>query len=290
VNTARLALGTAQFGLAYGITNRSGQVTPDEIAAVLARARAAGVTALDTAIAYGDAEARLGRCDLSGFSVVTKLPPFAATAPGAEWVDSHLQESRTRLGVRPAAVLLHRAGDLLGPAGADIAWALQRALAEGRVGGIGVSVYAPADLDAVSGRLSWTDVQVPFNVCDRRMLESGWLPRLADSGVRVHARSAFLQGLLLQPAEALLPAFSPWRPLWERWGAWLSEQSVSPLSACLAFVLSVPEVHRVIVGVDGLAHWEGLLAACPDTPIAAPEWMAVRDLDLIDPTRWSRAS
>ncbi len=290
MNTSRLALGTAQFGLAYGITNRSGQLAPHDISAVLARARVAGVTTLDTAIAYGDAEARLGRCDLSGFSVVTKLPPYAATLPGAEWVDSHLEESRTRLGVRPAALLLHRAGDLLGPAGADIAEALERALAEGRVGGIGVSVYAPTDLDAVSGRLPWTDVQVPVNVCDRRMAESGWLGRLADAGVRVHARSAFLQGLLLQSADSLPPGFATWRPLWGRWTAWLSEQSLSPLAACLGFVLSVPEVHRVVVGVDGVVHWEGLLAACPETPVAVPDWMAVSDPALIDPTRWSRAS
>ena len=38
-----------------------------------------------------------------------------------------------------------------------------------------------------------------MNIIDRRLELSGWLERLSDEGVEVHARSVFLQGLLLMP-------------------------------------------------------------------------------------------
>ena len=76
-----LALGTVQWGLAYGIANRQGRPTPQEVGEILARARAAGVTTLDTARAYGDSEGVIGEFigDAPDWRIVTKLDPAAAT-------------------------------------------------------------------------------------------------------------------------------------------------------------------------------------------------------------------
>ena len=59
--TPQLCLGTAQFGLAYGITNAAGQVQESAVAPLLLQAQEAGIRWLDTAQAYGNAEAVLGR-------------------------------------------------------------------------------------------------------------------------------------------------------------------------------------------------------------------------------------
>jgi aryl-alcohol dehydrogenase-like predicted oxidoreductase len=287
MNFTHLSIGSAQFGLQYGITNVRGKVPIEEIQSILNSARHFGVNSIDTAISYGNAEERLGCSDLSTFSVVTKLPPYNNRSDAVDWVTTHIENSIKRLRSKPAAVLLHRPSDLLGSNGQKIVDALHRAQSEGLIGGVGVSVYQPADLDAVAGRLNWTDVQVPMNVCDRRMIESGWLVRLVDEGVRVHVRSAFLQGLLLQQSKELPAGFEQWRPLWTRWTAWLDDQSLSPLTACLGFILTVPQVHRIIVGIDSLEHWNGLLKAFPEKAINIPDWMAVGDNYLIDPTSWS---
>ncbi len=284
----RLALGTAQFGLAYGVTNQTGQVPADEIGAILREAATVGVETLDTAIAYGDAETRLGAHVLTPFKVVTKLPPYDGSAEPYAWVRTHLRASTERLHVTPSAVLLHRALDLCGPAGPQLALALQAAHAEGLVGGIGVSVYGPDDLDAVVGLLSWTHVQLPFNVVERRMLTSGWLMRLADEGVEIHARSAFLQGLLLQPSAALPDQFAQWRSRWDDWHHWCGEQGLTPLSACLGHVASVAQIARIVVGVDTLAHFRDITSGMPTTPVAAPMSFASTDRRLIDPTQWAK--
>ena len=52
----RLILGTAQFGLPYGISNQRGQIPEAEVAAILAEAAKAGIDTLDTAAAYGSSE------------------------------------------------------------------------------------------------------------------------------------------------------------------------------------------------------------------------------------------
>ena len=68
----RLGIGTVQFGQAYGISNRRGQVPLEDARAIVARAERAGVSLLDTAASYGEAEEVLAQMDTQRFRVVTK--------------------------------------------------------------------------------------------------------------------------------------------------------------------------------------------------------------------------
>jgi aryl-alcohol dehydrogenase-like predicted oxidoreductase len=289
----KLALGTVQFGLNYGIANQSGQVSLDQANEVLALARLHGIADLDTAIAYGDAEVRLGQMGVQGFRVVTKLPPLpvalpAGVADAGVWAKAQLAASLQRLGLGGVyGLMLHRSADLLGPQGPALIQALEDMQAEGWVQKLGISIYAPSELDAVIPLARWGLVQAPFNLVDRRLQTSGWLQRLKDLGVEVHTRSAFLQGLLLTTGEALPPKFLSWLALWQRWQAWQSATACSALGACLAFAQSFPEVDRVVVGVDGPAHLQGILAALRE-PVP-PYWPEIASDDdrLVNPSRWT---
>lgn len=285
----KLALGTVQFGLDYGIANQSGQVSLAQASEIMALACLHGIKDLDTAIAYGDAEARLGQIGVMGFRVVTKLPPLPAGAADAGlWVKAQLAASLQRLGLGGVyGLLLHSSADLLGPQGLALVQALEDLQDEGLVQKLGISIYAPSELDALMTLARWGLVQAPFNLVDRRLQTSGWLQRLKDLGVEVHTRSAFLQGLLLTRAEALPPKFLPWLALWQRWQAWQSVTACSALGACLAFAQSFPEVDRVVVGVDGPAHLQGILAALRE-PVP-PYWpdIASDDDRLVNPSRWT---
>jgi aryl-alcohol dehydrogenase-like predicted oxidoreductase len=289
----KLALGTVQFGLNYGIANQSGQISLAQAREVLALASLHGIADLDTAIAYGDAEARLGQIGVQGFRVITKLPPLPATLRAGvgdvgDWGKAQLAASLKRLGVGSVyGLMLHRSTDLLGPQGPALIQALEDLQSEGWVQKLGISIYAPSELDAVMPLARWGLVQAPFNLLDRRLQTSGWLQRLKDLGVEVHARSAFLQGLLLTSADALPAKFLPWVALWQRWQTWQSATACSALGACLAFVQSFSEVDRVVVGVDGPAHLQGILAALREPP--PPYWpeIASEDDRLVNPSRWA---
>lgn len=286
--SSRLALGTVQFGLAYGVANRGGQVSRADAAAILAAARAGGLDTLDTAIAYGDSEACLGAAGVAGWRIVSKLPTLSDDCPDvAAWVAAHIAGSLSRLGVdRLHGLLLHNPRQLLGPHGAALAAALRAVRAEGRVGRIGVSIYAPDDLAAIYPVLLPDLVQAPLSLVDRRLVDSGWLQRLADDGVEVHTRSSFLQGLLLMPQ---IPArFAPWQQLWGRWQQWCAAHPGQAVAACLAYPLALPQVARVVIGVDSLTQFAELLAASRALPSASelPD-LCCADERLINPSLWN---
>jgi len=285
----RLALGTVQFGLRYGIANEIGQVDRVQAAAILEHARAAAVDTLDTAIGYGESERRLGEIGVAGWQIVSKLPAIPdSCADVSRWVNESLDGSLSRLGVpRLYGLLLHRSQDLLGPNGSALHRAMLAVKEEGRVQKIGVSVYGPDELATVLSKFSLDLVQSPFNIVDRRLAGSGWLHRLNESGIEVHVRSIFLQGLLLMPAAARPAKFRHWQPLWDRWHQWLQETQLTPLQACLAFALSPPEVARVVVGVDSLPQLQEILRAVDAPRTATPRALMSEDVNLINPSRWS---
>lgn len=285
----RLALGTAQFGMAYGVANRAGQVSRDVAAGMLDYAWSRGVDTLDTAMVYGDSESRLGEIGVSRWRVISKLPTMpAGTKDVSAWVTESVRNSLARLRL-PAlyGVLLHHSADLLDDAGPAIYEALLKLKEYGCISRIGVSIYDPEELDVLCDRYKLDLVQAPLNIVDRRIASSGWLRKLKELGVEVHARSIFLQGLLLMGPSERPAAFGKWERLWREWHSWLTEQQVSSLTACLSFVMSHPDIDRVVVGSDTKQQLVEIVEASLAAVALPPASMCCEDLNLINPSRWN---
>lgn len=291
IDMNRLALGTVQFGLSYGIANQTGQVDNVTANSMLKLAKQSGVDALDTAVAYGNSEESLGKLGVQDFKVVTKLPPpNAQVKPDKAWVRNHLQASLQRLNVNSVyGLLLHRFESLLEPEGMVLYEALQELKAEGLVNKIGVSVYNPSEVIAITDRYAIDLIQMPFNLIDRRLHNSGCLSKLKDKGVEVHVRSAFLQGLLLMQQAQRPEKFSAWSNTWNKWHDWLDSNPISSLHACLSYPLAFPEIDRVVVGADSVQQLQEIIEAS-NNPILLTELpdLACNDENLINPSRWSQ--
>jgi aryl-alcohol dehydrogenase-like predicted oxidoreductase len=284
----RLALGTAQFGLDYGIANQVGQISPTAAKTILEFASLHKIDTLDTAIAYGKSEAVLGEIGVMGWRVITKLPPLPETIEDCEsWVQDQVSGSLNRLRVSKLdSVLLHRPQDLFGSKGPSYLQALNQLKETGMAEDVGVSVYRPEELDAIWQVFRPDLVQAPFNVFDRRFQTSGWLSRLADEGVRIHTRSAFLQGLLLMPAKQRPEYFRPWDELLNEWQSWSGRMGMSALAAALSFCLNCSHIERVIVGVDSLQQLEEILNAANAPAVSLPDALCSQDRTLIEPSQW----
>ncbi len=284
----RLALGTVQFGLLYGIANQDGQVGRDEAAAIMDSAWAEGLDTLDTAIAYGESEQVLGEIGVGQWQVISKLPTIPESCTDvAAWVQESVLSSLERLKLpKLRGLLLHRSQQLLGPQGEALYRALVALKDQGKVEKIGVSIYGPDELDALWSHYQFDLVQAPFNIIDRRLATSGWLSRLHQAGTEVHIRSVFLQGLLLMEAANRPATFNRWQPLWQQWHRWLDEQTLTPLQACLGFALSQTEIDRVVVGIDSLKQLQGILASVEAPAVMPPTSLMCEDLDLINPSHW----
>ncbi len=286
----KLALGTAQFGLKYGLANAANKVPRDMVEELLKVASAFNITMLDTAIAYGDSEQVLGLYNLAKFEIVSKLPAVPSNCLNVEeWVLEQTMSSLKRLKTdKLHDLLLHRPAQLLGTNGEKIYKSILKLKEQGMVDQIGVSVYGPDELSELIKRFDFDVIQAPMNIFDRRMEHTGMLKHLKKTGVTIHIRSAFLQGLLLMPSEKVPVCFAPWAPLIKQYHQWLNQQSLSPLQACLSYLKQHSDIDKIIVGVDNIWQLKQIIAAI-DTPITdIPDFLQSTDEGLLNPSRWQR--
>ena len=276
-----LSLGTAQWGDAYGVTNATGRLTDADIARIMDVAADAGITAVDTAAGYGDAEARL-RPWASGLEITTKV-----AGAGPATIAGQVEASLAALGrLDVEIVLLHDWDALSAPTQRQAAAALRDAKAAGLVTRIGVSVYDEAGLVSAAEAFERLDVvQVPANALDRRLDASGTLAALRAGGTRVQVRSAFLQGLLAAPTDGGLGQ----HPDVEAFHRAAADADLTSLGMALAHVRALPWADDIVVGVTSAAELAAIVAAWQTVPASlAPMSLASADLSLVDPRTWHK--
>lgn len=288
VHSHKLALGTAQFGLKYGLANMADKVPSDMVAQLLNIASACDITMLDTAIAYGDSEQVLGRYNLTKFEIVSKLPAVPSDCSNVEgWVLEQTIASLKRLKTdKLHDLLLHKPAQLLGTNGERIYKSILKLKEQGMVDQIGVSVYGPDELSELIKRFDFDVIQAPMNIFDRRMENTGMLKHLKKIGVTIHIRSAFLQGLLLISNDKIPVYFAPWAQLIKQYHQWLNQQSISPLQACLSYLNQHSDIDKIIVGVDDIWQLKQIIAAINTPNISIPDFLQSVDEGLINPSRW----
>lgn len=133
-------------------------------------------------------------------------------------------------------------------------------------------------------------IQAPLNLMDRRLKSSGWLAKLHQAGIEIHVRSVFLQGFLLLKQNQLPLKFKKWQKNWDKWHSELKKKKMSAISACLSYPLSLPEVDKVIVGVNSFSQLKEILNISKKLSTNSDDWsfMISNDQMLINPTNWKK--
>lgn len=259
----RLVLGTAQLGADYGIAYQSKQITPQEFQSIMSVARNVGVKGIDTAIAYGDSQKILGEIGVDEWAITTKLPSVPKYITSLEkWYSDSIASSLKELRIRKIdTLLIHDVKELYGEFGSELIGLLQDSKTKGDVINVGVSIYSPQELEAFYGDFQPDIIQCPYNIFDQRILTSGWLQRLNADNVEVHARSVFLQGVVLKPIAALSPYFYPWHQNFERWENFCRRNNISKLQAALGFVKAENRINKIVVGIEGRTQLEQIFEA-----------------------------
>ena len=289
----KLALGTVQFGLDYGVANTDGEMDTTTMTSILQQAWAKGIDTLDTAISYGESEKRLGMTNVKDWRIVTKLPEIPNECTNINtWILNQVQKSLLRLGVtRISALLLHRPDQLLESNGVEIWKALQDLKQKNIVKKIGFSVYDCNQLDALWDSFQPNIVQMPYNLLDKRFLISGWMKKMNDSGVEIHVRSIFLQGLLLMSKSDRPEKFNHWKEIWEVLDAWLLEYDITAVEAAISFAMDNPYIDKIVVGVDNVQQLEEILSIILKRKIVhPPKSLHTSDVRLINPSQWNSLS
>ncbi|MCH2182119.1 MAG: aldo/keto reductase [Mariniblastus sp.] len=288
-----LVLGTVQFGLDYGVTNDRGCVPVEEVESILSFAHQRGVTRLDTAQNYGDAERVIGEVTRGSvcFQVSSKLPgcgPLPLSDHSMEEWDLSLQRSLDRMRLQSVdCLMVHSAEDLLRPDRDILLQWLHRVKDQGLIHRIGASLYYGAHVE----RLPLSDldlVQLPISAYDRRFVEDGTLRFLKGMNLNIQARSLFLQGLILA-APGEWPDWVSAGDLDRHREFWLALQDTgwTPLEYAYQYTRQLQEVDSVVVGVTRLAELESIVRVHDSEPPLGDSLCPPSFSDhLLDPRTW----
>lgn len=285
----KIAIGTANFGMQYGVANSQGKLSKNSVAEILGLAKSLGVTCLDTANAYGESQNALGEFGVRDWRVVSKISSIPRDCEDVRsFVRAEIDLILTSLNLSEFdTVLVHNPKDLMGNVSEIVYEELQKAKSQGQVEKIGVSIYDPSDLESITSQFQLDVVQAPINVFDNRLQDSGWLDRLASMGVEVHARSVFLQGVLLSAIAQSNDFFKPWKTTFERWNRFAESSGTSAMMNCIKHVNSYDKVTFAVVGVDSAQNLSEVFDAFSARPQRINEDNFGVDSQLINPARWS---
>jgi aryl-alcohol dehydrogenase-like predicted oxidoreductase len=311
LSVSALSLGTVSLGIDYGIAAPGAFDRPseDDAIALIRAAVDRGITLIDTAPAYGDAERLVGRAvgrDPRAI-VATKTPPLQdvvsgpATGSGPVRVVSRdgfsgtvilsIESSLRALGRDTIDILqLHNATRAM-LAARELTDALLDAQRRGLVRVLGATVYGEDAASAAIDSGLFGVIQVAFNVLDQRMMRDV-IPAAHAAGVGVVARSALLKGALTPKASWLPDALAPLREAAVRARDALANGSWDALPrAAMRFCLSAPHVASVLTGARTLAELESAFGAEADGQLdrdamSAAARLAIDADTLLNPSRW----
>lgn len=290
-----MVLGAVQLGLNYGVANNAGKPSRESAHEILCMAWLHGVRAIDTAQAYGDSEAIIGehleRYPEHSFHIFSKINP-GVDHRDASAVLNAARSSYQRIAKPLASLMMHNA-DVLHLWDEGLGQAMKRCLDAGFAETLGVSIYTPEQFRIALSIPELRVIQAPFNVLDRRLLESGLLESALDAGRVVVLRSVYLQGLLLMDADQL-PA--PMRFATEDVCGWENLCASHDCAKALAAIQYVRHAAPSALLVIGCERTDQLLAnlslltspAFPAGMKEAIEGLKMPDERVINPSLWPK--
>jgi len=253
----KLIIGTAQFGMPYGIANYNGQIGKMEVEKILNFAYKAGINTIDTATGYGNSENIIGhhlkKHVNQRWFIITKV------SGSKDKLYDQLSQSIDKLGTTPSGVLAHSIDDYLETIFCDESDKIKKNFVIEKVG---VSIYTEEHIDRVLAAKIPDIIQCPLNILDTRLYRNGILDKMKANGLEIHVRSVFLQGMFYLPVKILQHNFNDVFPTIKLLKTIAQKAGLTLAELSLLWVCSLEQVDKVIIGVDNVeqlkAHLETL--------------------------------
>lgn len=284
-----IILGTANFGLQYGVASNHRKLPDAEIQGILNWAQSHGINRFDTAMAYGSAQDLLGKYldKTKLFDIDSKLDPTSCNS--SDRIVSTTKEILKSIGINQLSVLYLHGENLLSSSSAnEISKGVNRVLELGLAKKVGVSVYSEEGITRSKRIIPELSVfQVPENICDRRLLESEKVESLYEAGNSFIVRSVFLQGLLLMEPSSIPPKLKIAQKNVQEIIEFADEKSLTVAELCLAYVRSISWVSGIVVGAASL---EQLKEANKNSLFLPEGWataISTLPTEILDPRKWS---
>ena len=251
----KIALGTVQWGLDYGISNTNGIPSKDELNSIFSIANKAGIDMFDTAVQYGNAEKRVGENSTSNSNIVTKIGSFS----DSDRLEDQLECSFKNLQRENIyGCLFHNSNELI--ENKHLWKELLAYKKAGKISKIGYSLYDPPELlTLLEAGLIPDLVQVPYSILDRKF--ESYFKLLKNEGVEIHVRSIFLQGLYFKSLEKLDPIYTDLRQSLKAVQLIRERNDLSVLELALCYVTQNKLIDYAVLGIETAQQLEQIIKA-----------------------------
>ncbi len=245
----KIAIGSAQFGMDYGISNKIGKLSYSSINDILTIANKNDINTIDTAHSYGESELQIGKYlhlhPNEDWEIITKVSICNNS------LEDKINQTIYKLGSTPTVILFHNSYEYLDSKNIE---ELMRIKEKFDIEKIGVSVYTMEEIDNVISHKIPDVVQLPINILDTRLYKNGCLDHLDELNIEIHARSIFLQGLFYLKKNNIPSQFSEVIPYLEQLNEISNTQKLTIPELSLLWVLSLHQIKKVIIGIESSAQ------------------------------------
>lgn len=245
INSNKLIIGSAGFSDIYGIDKKA-HPKKEEVKKIFDYAAYSGINKIDTAMDYGLVNKLIAKYNLNRFSTITK---FNCDKKNFNDMKKEFNTALSHLKIRKIhGVLFHKSSCLLTENGCSFYNFLQEKKEVGVISNIGVSIYSPNELDNLLDKYHFDIIQAPVNIIDNRIVKY-WNKNITNLvNTKLHARSIYLQGILLKNSSDIEKKFSRLRPLLDSLEKKSLELNINRANLLFNYVNSIKIIENIIIG------------------------------------------
>lgn len=259
----KIILGTAQFGLNYGINNKKKKPNSEEVFNILNYAYSNGVQILDTAESYGNAEIIISdfikEFPKKSFKIITKNCP---TQVSVDNITERILSSCDSFNVQQLyGYMFHNLNGLRKKV--RLYDKLLNLKQTGIIKNIGISLYENHEIEYVLKNFYNFDfIQIPFNLLDNENLRVRYISEAKKKNIKIHARSIYLQGLFFKKLDFIKKKFKDLEPSLSIIKNELNNKNILMREFALKYVLDKKYINKVLIGVDNVKQIKENIKIC----------------------------
>ena len=284
---SKIILGTAQFGMDYGINNNSGKITKLKAFDILNYAFLNGVKELDTASSYGDSEKVIGEYlnshPKNRFIITTKISDINVS------LEKQVYNSLENLKIEKIDKLLFHSYDVYKHFEKEVKDFHQKFKGE-LFDELGVSIYTNCEIKKLIYDPFINRIQSPFNILDNYSKRGTYFEKLYLNEKKVDVRSVFLQGIFFKDISDLQYNLRPLKKYLDFIRELSNEFNIDINSIAFGYLNSFDFIDRIIFGVDSIEqlkkNLKSLSIKLPKDLLKKINTIEIKEEELLNPSLW----